>query len=421
MIGVMAAGQLGQAAQAQNLPPQTQLKPDQTQSLPAQTELGPALALTTPWTLQTSLSVTEQYNDNVFLSTGPNDPNTPERSDMVTILTPALTISRQTERLTVAAQYQPTFNLYAKYHDELNYIGQAGSITLEMKNMGPGVLQHTQLNLSDAVSYTESSLYNSPSTGQITGNGGIITPRSKSWNNSTTALLSQQLTEVLQGRASFAYVITRYKTSGLTDSDEQNLSLGLSDQWSQRSTVSATYSYTNFIYDVANTNRQVTQSITVGLEHAATPTLQTRVSLGASVLSSNNRYYPVGSASLTKRFQYTSVSISYNNNITTGGGISQAPTINETGSLSITRLFGPHARANVSGGYTDQRTTTTPTAVTNSFNIGASANYDVTQWLNASVSYNHSSQQGNNNAAGQDIRSNTVAVTLNGTWGTQIR
>jgi len=82
----------------------------------------------------------------------------------------------------------------------------------------------------------------------------------------------------------------------------------------------------------------------------------------------------------------------------------------------VTRSLGPHAHAKASGSVAEQRSTTSPVAETHSFTVTASADYEVTTWLSASVAYRHSAQQGNNSAAGQDVRWNTIGVTLNGTW-----
>jgi len=406
MIGVMAAGQLGQTARAQ--------------SAPTDTQSTPALFQPAPWTLHTSLAVTEQYTDNVFLSTGPNDPNTPERSDTVTVLKPALTLSRKAELFTIKAHYQPSFNFYAKYHDDLNYIGQDGNIAIDVDRLGPGLFQHTGLNLLDKVTYTEAGLYSSPGSGQTTGNGGIITQRTKTWNNISAASLIQHLTPALQGIASYDYVNTRYKNPGLTDSSQQGMTFNLSDHWTEQITTSAIYSYTILKFQSVS-SRNVTQSLTVRLDYAATPVFHTRLTLGSVYLSSTNKFYPTAIATVIRSFQYTSVALSYSNLITTGGGITQVPTINQTGSLTITRSMGPHAHAAVSGSYTNQQTTTTPTGITQSFGIGAHADYALTKWLKAAASYNHSAQHGNNSSAGQDIRWNTVAFTLDGNWDTQIQ
>jgi hypothetical protein len=377
----------------------------------------PDRALADPWTFKSSLSATEQYNDNVFQSSGPNDPNGPERSDKVTILSPALTISHKTERVTFTVQYQPSVNLYANYNSELNYIGQAGRTSLGVIGLGPGALQDAKLDLSDAFNYTQQSLYNNPLTGEVTGNGGIITQRTTSWSNAASATLAQPLTPTLQGIASYNNTITRYDGPGLTNTNEQGFGLSLKDRVTQRATVSAIYNYT--IFNIAN-ERQVTHAISVGMDYAATPTLHTSLTIGDSYLSTNNRQYLTGSASVTKQFHYTFVTASYNNQLTSGGGIVQAPSVTQTADLTLKRTLGPDANAYVAGSYTDQRSSTTPVSVTHSFTTVASADYAVTKWLKATVSYRHSAQQGNDSAAGQDVRWNTIGLTLDGTWETPI-
>lgn len=81
-----------------------------------------------PWRLQPSLSVGETYSDNISLA-----PAGRERSDLVTIISPGLRLTRYGSRLTLNLGYQPQFLYYARgtYGSTLrNYLDATAKATL---------------------------------------------------------------------------------------------------------------------------------------------------------------------------------------------------------------------------------------------------------------------------------------------------
>ncbi len=376
-----------------------------------------------PWTWQTGLSVAEQVNDNVFLRPGgpppllPTDPDLRERLDSVTTLSATLRIQRKGDRLTVDARYRPEVNLYAKY-DDLNSVSHRGVATLKIVGLGPGLLQQAQLDLSDAVTLSTKKLGALETTTTPPAPFTVDTGRTDTLRNTASAALLLPFTDAVSATLGYSHSINEYEDMTLIDSIEQTVSVSLSNRLSERTTVSGTYSAHRFDFEGVDTT---SHSLTAGLASAHSPTLRTNVGVGASYQQDDDLLNATGSASITKKFQYTTASAAYSRGVgSSGGGLFDKPTTTQTVTVSIVRTMGERAEGMLAAEYGDVRSSS-PSATIRSYSADAGVSYRATRWLTVRTAYRHSTQHGNATAlvpgTDPEFRVDTFTITLTGTWG----
>ena len=359
-----------------------------------------------PWSLQTSLSVTGTFDDNVALAAEN------EERDLVTTFSPAVRVTRHGERVTFSARYQTNVALYSR-RQNFNNISHTGQTNLTVTELGLGIFQHAQLDISEAFTYTE-RLIDFPAEGEAVGNEGVITEPNDTWRNRASATLTLPFTTGLSGVVSYTNGITIFKDSALIDTINHNMRVSLQDQLTDRTAVSATYSFQLFDFDG---ERQVNHALSTGITSTLTPTLEANLSVGATYRPETRRTDVIGAASATKQFQYTQASVSYSRQTSSGGGMFQEPVISQSVALRLVRAMGDRATARLSGSYRDSRSTGTESNGLRGFQIGAAVDYDVTQWLRATTAYGHMAQQATGaSGTAPNIRRNTITLTLNGTW-----
>ena len=412
--------------------------------------IGPGRAHAGPWAVQTSLSISEQYDDNVFLSSGPDDPNIPERSDLVTTLSPAVTISRTGERLTFTANYTPGLQLYSKF-SKLNNLSHTGQINLTVVGLGRGFLQQAKLDIREAASYSKQQA-DSQLDGEPLGADSIRTRRTDTWRNSLSATLTLPFTASFSGAVSYTNRITIFEDSALIDTMGHNMSVNLKKQLTNRTIVNTAYSFQLFEFD---SDRQVNHALSTGITSTPTPALTVGLSAGASYSPDGDHVVPIGSATVTtqfqsvsmsanvsysqvgdqtaltgsatvtKQFQYTSASVSYSRDVSSaGGGFFRDLATSQSTGITLTRAMGERANVSLSSEYRDVRSRT-QTGVTRSFSVATAINYVLTSWLRATAAYHHFAQRTfiseSASVPGEpvpDFRNNRVTLTFTGTWGT---
>jgi hypothetical protein len=371
--------------------------------------IAPGRAWAGPWTLQTSLSAAETYDDNISLE------ETNEESDFTTTLSPSVRLLRLGDRLTFSASYQAHVAFYAHNADS-NNTSHTGQSSLGVIGLGPGLLQHARLELATSFTATE-RLVNFPAPGDLVGNGGVITKPNTTLSNRSSATLSMPFTDSLSGSTSYTRSFIKFRNPSLIDSTTQEVAAGFAYQFTSKITLGSEYTYRVIEFDVQGQNRRVAHEVGVTMAATLTQTLDLNLRAGETYFTNTNIAETVGAATLTKHFQHTEGSIGYTRSISSGGGLFGEPTLSQLVTVVITRAMGERAGASISGVYANNQPTGSQPGHSQSFNISASAHYSVTQWMQITGVYQHMAQQATGDTGTTaNIRSNTIGVALNGTW-----
>jgi len=268
-----------------------------------------------PLTLTPSITIEEEYNDNVFLD------NNDKRSDFITRISPGLALAMQQPGFNLTASYAFSGEIYAK-ESQLNEIANSHRF---LASLSYQATPRVGLSLSDGFVYSKNS--NAASV------AGVSTGRQTSLSNVLAAGLNFQATQRLTWNASAAYTIQRFDAAstqdssqrfgatGTQDSDTYHIGTGLSYAVTPRMDLTAGYDVEYFVID--REKPSTTHTPRIGAAYRFTPTLTASVSGGPSFLVSDGdtTVTPAGSATVAKTTSWGAMSGFYDRSISTAGGL----------------------------------------------------------------------------------------------------
>lgn len=211
------------------------------------------------YALEKSLSVKEEYNDNIFLS----ETNTQE--DFITTITPSFKLAYHVPWIELAFDYGLNFRLYADHTDQnetsLNRTQEAKFDT--MLSLYKEILF---LRVSDEYSRVALDQREKIALGNILVN---MTDRNYFGFN---PFVQYPLTGTVNARASYTYVNKWYRDNPESDLFDHTLEVSITKEFSER--VSSTVSY-NYLFHRPELflDRYNNQNATLGFQYQVTPKL----------------------------------------------------------------------------------------------------------------------------------------------------
>jgi hypothetical protein len=285
-----------------------------------------APAATGPLVVTPSLTITEEFNDNVFLD------NRNKKSDLITQFTPGLSLTMQQPGFLFTAGYSFTAEIYAQQSElngAANRQGLAASLTYRA---APSVT----LSFSDSLAYNKNSNAASIS--------GISTGRQEVWSNVLAGGVDVALTPRLTWHLSPSYRFERYGGDdgggGGKNSDVYAITTGLDYAATQRLGLTTAYDFSYL--DIEDEPTAYVHGVRVGGTYRISPTVTASVSGGPSLLVSDGETTvgPAGSARLSKVASWGSMSLFYDHAFSTSAGFG-GPSENQTfgGAVAVTNLM----------------------------------------------------------------------------------
>ena len=274
-----------------------------------------------PLTVTPSLTISEEFNDNVFSD------NTIKEWDFVTGFTPGIAITLRQPTYSLSAAYNFTAEIYAR-HSDLNNAANRQNLAL---NATYQVSPRLGLTLVEYFTYDRNT--NASSVNQVS------TGRRASWSNTISPGLNYQITPLTTGRLYGAYTLQRFdKTTDERDAldvggahDSNTYSVGVAVDRTFTPRLTGTVSYDFVYFDIEAEPNSMTHTPRLGATYQITSTLTASLSAGPSILvqEGDTSVTPAVTATISQRFKYGSVSASYDRSITTGGGFG-GPTDTQT-------------------------------------------------------------------------------------------
>ena len=282
-----------------------------------------------PMTLTPSVTVSEEFNDNVFLD------NTRKEWDMITRITPGVTFEVGEPTYRLAAGYFFTADLYAR-HSELNQAFDAHSFIGDaLWKVSPRLT----LNAFDTFTLTtDTNLMNQES---------VATGRNRSYSNYMGGGASYQLTPLTSVRGGASWVVQRFQSEDLFDSDTYGVDLALDHALTPRLTGTVVYEYRFF--NIQHLPDTTTHTPRFGVRYRFTDTITGSLSVGPTIeTGSISRVTPAVAASLGQRYGWGNLTLDYSRLVGTSGGLGGI-SVNQAGGVTA-QLTSLMPRLVVQGG-----------------------------------------------------------------------
>ena len=360
---------------------------------------GGGLAWAQTLTLSPSLTVSEEYNDNVLLTP------TNRQGDFVTSVSPGLRLELREHPWTVTAAGSLRGEYYAS-QSELNSStdNRQGSLAVEFRPT-------PRLTASLTDTYVRSL-----DPGEVDPETGIITGRFASTKNTVTPAVRYQLTPLTHLRFHYAFGSLRSDSPLANESDTHELGLLVQHQFTPRT--AGTLRYTASRFQAEDRPARDAHLPAVGFTHALSPTI--RVSADAGPLF---RERPDGSTETTPggRLQYEQefargrFALAYDRSARVAGvtgevstvqGLTAAVTFSATRDVTVALESGVRA--------TESDDTTEDFRV---YTAGIRLDYRILQWLSVNGGYRYYRQD--DRAGPLDLDRNVVFLGL--TASTDVR
>jgi Putative beta-barrel porin 2 len=264
-----------------------------------------------------SLSLFEQYNDNIFLT------HAARTSDYITEVNPEVTLSTKTEKAEVMFKYSPSFSYYSTQHEENTTTQQATARGLfKLTESLSAGLSDVFLKTKDLVTIRNlETVGPSGSTQNTVTVGPLVSTQNTITMNTLNANFDYRLSEKLTLQPSFIYMIADNSQPGFSDITTYTGAMGASYLLSGMTTLKAKAEFDAYVYSISGNVYE--QQYTIGVHHKFTPTLSVDAAGGIDIQEvreqpSRTDTFFVGNFIVTKTFEKGSASLSYVNSVIAG-------------------------------------------------------------------------------------------------------
>jgi hypothetical protein len=361
-----------------------------------------------PLTVTPSLTITEEFNDNVFLT------HSNKQSDFITQFTPAVVLQAQQRGFQLLSSFNFTAEIYAKNPELDSAANRLAFLTSVLYQAKPGVT----LTLTENLAYNKNS--------NLVATSGVSSGREASLSNVFAPAVSVQLTPRTTWRVSGAYVLERFGSGGTSsqNSNVYRVGTGFDHTLTPRLTLTAAY---DFAYlDVEQQPASFNHTLLLGGSYQLTPTLTVSATAGPSLLLTDRgdtEITPAAHVRVVKTFSWGSMSAFYDQSIGTSGGF---------GGVTDNKIFGGNISVltllrglilDLSPRYSMNRTTgasaTTSASQSNSdinaLNVVLSARYQIARYVSLVANYYllHQTGPGNGHNGGTTTTTNINDIDQN--------
>jgi len=288
-------------AVAQGVPIAPQFSPSQSA---AQDPQKLQLPLRAPITLLPSITISEEFNDNVLLD------NRNRRWDLITGVTPAINFIWESRTHRLIAGYNFTAEWYLRDSSRDNAFNTQN---FNLDGMWR-VTEQLTVTLTDGFTATTNTNLLSPE--------GISVGRNRSWANALGAGVSYKLDELTTVRGGGSWAVQRFERSELDDSDVYRVNVGLDRTLTRylRGLVGYEFAY----FDIEHEEKVTTHTPRIGVNWQVTPTITLAASGGPSFEEHEggaSRITPAVTASYDQKMWFGAIGAGFDRQIATAGGL----------------------------------------------------------------------------------------------------
>ena len=288
-------------AVAQAVPIAPQFSPSQSA---AQDPQKLQLPLRAPITLLPSITVSEEFNDNVLLD------NRNRQWDLITGITPAINFIWESRTHRLLAGYNFTSELYLRDPTRDNAFNTQ-NFTLD--SMWRATEQLT-LTLTDGFTATTDTNLVSPE--------GVSTGRNRSWGNVLAGGAAYHLDLLTTVRGGGSWAVQRFERSELESSDVYRVNVWLDRTLTRQLRGSVGYEFGYF--DIKHEEKVTTHTPRLGFSWQVTPTITLAANGGPSFEQHEHgasRITPAVNATYEQRMWFGVIGVGFDRQVATAGGL----------------------------------------------------------------------------------------------------
>jgi hypothetical protein len=323
-----------------------------------------------PIELTPSVTVTEEYNDNIFLN------NDDREWDFITMITPGLTLTAERSTWRFNAAYDFSSRLYVRNSDRNRGFDRQNFNLDSFYRLSPELT----LSLDDSFAFDTG-------INAFSVEGLVVSDRDEAWSNTVRPGLTWQIDRLTTLRTFGAWTTQRFSRGGLRDSDIWLFDVAVERALSPR--LRGGLEYELGYFDIEGTDNATTHTPRVGVTYAITPTLDGAISVGPTfeVRDSDTRVTPAVRASLRKRYAWGAAELRYDRFVGTAGGLG-GTTDNQVIGGSV--ILGTLLRGLTIEASPQYRTfdSDDDTIDVNTFALPLQVVYQVTPWFGLLAGYN---------------------------------
>lgn len=275
-----------------------------------------------PFTLTPSITITGEYNDNIFID------NDNKVSDFIVGFTPGLALSLERPTYRLAAGYHFTSEIFIQESDESHAFDRQNFYLDSMWRVDPFLT----LTLTDTFVFsTDTNLIASES---------VATGRDRALGNILAAGVAWQFAPLWLVRGDASWTTERFDDRDLVDSDVYRIAPTVERRFTRQLTGDLGYEFGYF--DIDREATTTTHTPLVGVSWQPTATIALTLRGGPSVEikdGGDTRVTPAVSASYRQRLPFGAIGLAYDREIGTAGGLG-GTTDNQliSGFLDVTTL-----------------------------------------------------------------------------------
>jgi hypothetical protein len=341
----------------------------------------------TGWFITPSLSVAEEYDDNVFVST------TNKQWDFITRFTPGVQVGYRSEPFTLLATSSVDSEIYAR-NSELDDVAVRKRATLDVKYL-PFHLLTLGLDVSYFTTQTPSELV--PTTGLQLG-------RAKATEFNATPWVGYQLTALDYAFASYSYIHDTFE--GGTSNTIHRVKLGYTRQVTARDAVSVNYRL--HVFENEGSPTTITNTPTLAWTRQLTPNTVLTLEGGPRFVDDGS-VEPEAHGHIEHFFKYAKIGVDFvRSEAVVVGRPGKVELQNVTGLLEFEPL--KLLKVRFEPGYYKTFGGVDPTARVYGFLL--SAFYPIQSWLTGRLNYRFAYQD----QAGTTLPHNIVTLSLDASY-----
>ncbi|GEM_PF-3595983 len=366
--------------------------------------------------VNSSLSVSESYNDNIFFT----DQN--KVDDFVTIVSPALSVAYAGKDLTLSIGYRGRAFFYAENTAQNDFF-HALSIDLNLPILDRQIRGVTVKIIEDmsfspelpGFSFIEGDEAAQARAQRLPQGGGqgVQLRKTDTFQNQAGISLAYDWTERLKTTGQYTNIITRFLDDQFEDREVHLSTFDAAYRYpfSLRTALTNSYRLAVTTGDVAD---RIIHTLRFQLEHQITSSLSGTAGIGVTYIKDNRTPEPTFSAGLKKFFQKGTLSIQYTRNIASGLGIIRSVTRRQrvvgNADYKLTELTGIYIR----GIYASNQSVSENEIDLISYTAATGISTQFLNWLRGSLNYSYMRQdaQGGVATLARDGERNLFSIEL---------
>jgi hypothetical protein len=262
------------------------------------------MPLRAPITLVPSITVSEEYNDNILLD------NHNRQWDLITGITPGLNFIWESRTHHLIAAYNFTAELYLREPGRDNAFNHQ-NFTLD------GMWRASErltLTLTDGFTATTDTNLISPE--------GVSVGRNRSFGNVLAAGAAYQIDDFTSVRGGASYAVQRFENSALDDSNVYRVNVALDRALTRQ--LRGTVGYELGYFDIQHEDHVTTHTPRIGVSWQVTPTITLTVIGGPTFEEHQNggsRVTPAVTAAYDQKMWFGAIGLGFDRQVATAGGL----------------------------------------------------------------------------------------------------